>query len=69
MNTNQISEDRILQIANDIAENMGSYTKCELIQCVTYFQDQLQKAIQEHRAFKDAEVIMLTRRIQELCKG
>lgn len=43
MKTKPISEERIAQIINDIAEDVGNYTKAELVQVVNYLQDEFCK--------------------------
>lgn len=40
-NKYKISEDRILQISNDISEDMCKATNKELIEVVKYFRDEL----------------------------
>jgi hypothetical protein len=48
----KISVARIQQISNDITEDMGSYTKSELIEVAKYYADQLYNAEERFTAFR-----------------
>lgn len=49
-----ISEDRILQISNDISEDMCSASKKELIEVVKYFRDQFDELWRGHLHFGES---------------
>ena len=55
----KISESRILQICNDIAEEMGSYTKTELVEVVKYQCDVVSAEYQKESALRSAVVLKL----------
>lgn len=59
----EISEARILQINNDIAEQMGTYTKRELVEVVKYYADRLYDAHQQMNETKDEVLLDLLKRI------
>ena len=53
----KISEERIQQIINDIAEDMESCTNRELIEVVKYYGDELQDMVNKFNDFKDDVLI------------
>jgi hypothetical protein len=60
----KISEDRILQISNNISENDGEYTKKELIEVVKYFRDEFDNStikinkIRDFIVTKELEIVV-----------
>jgi propanediol dehydratase small subunit len=65
----RIPEERILQISNDIAEDMGCFTKPELIECVKYWQDSYCKASGMAVSVRTEAVLFSARAIKEIQKG
>jgi len=59
----KISEDRILQISNDISEDMNfdTHTKSELVEVVKYFRDCLDRMIQAHAMQAGSMTVKLLR--------
>lgn len=49
--------DRILQISNDISEDMGSYTKAELVEVVRYWMRRHDAAINAHNSYRNQMII------------
>jgi hypothetical protein len=68
MKTKPITKERILQISNDIAEDMGSYTKKELIQVVLYFKDEADQALANYHSVRDNTIIELLKLVNGLAK-
>ncbi len=56
-----MTEERVLQISNDITKDMCKASREELIEVITFWRVQLEKQINKHIKFRDA--IML-----EICK-
>lgn len=48
MKSKPIARERVYQIINDIAEDMGVYTKAELVQVVNRLQDRLCQLVHLH---------------------
>lgn len=55
----KISEERILQISNDIAENMCKASQAELVQVVTYWNDVAVTALQKVENIKSRTLLTL----------
>lgn len=53
----KISKTRILQICNDIAEEMGRYTKAELVEVVKYQCDVVIEECQKRSALRSSVVL------------
>ncbi len=66
--TKPVTTERILQISNDIAEDMGNYTKAELVQAVLYWMNQNSKAVNAHNTFRDATIGKLAEVLNDALK-